>query len=288
LRLGFFALVAIVAALIAVDFSLAWVYISALTQPGCSAPISLDDIDLPEEHWLPTEDGHSLRAWYYPSKNGAAILALGGIGGSLGEALPPARALIEAGYGVLQIDSRACAKPPARVTLGADEMQDVVAGLDFLLSRSEVAPDRIGGLGFSMGGVTLIQAAARLPQIQALIAEGGYDQLGHHIVQPGAKTSLGRKIFLYTVAGVFWLQTGVNPWEVSPIADLPAISPRPVFLIYGEHEIARANGRAQFDAAGEPKRLWVVPGGDHGDNYHIAIEEYERRVLEFFDQALGR
>ncbi|MBC8507913.1 MAG: hypothetical protein ISR58_11665 [Anaerolineales bacterium] len=294
LRLGIFSLVALLAALIAVDVGLAWVYVSALTQPGCSAPINLEEIDLPEEHWLTTEDGLLLRAWYYPSKNGAAVLALGGIGGSLGDVLPPVRPLIEAGYGVLQIDSRACARPHARVTLGAYEIHDAAAGIAFLLTRPDIDPEKIGAIGFSMGGVTIIRAAAlrqssgqaRQPQIKALVAEGGYDQLGKHIIQPDAGHSLPRKIFLYTVAGVFWVQIGVNPWEISPLDDIAKISPRPVFLIYGEHELERGGGKAQFDAAEEPKLLWVVPRGDHGGNYQVAKEEYERRIVEFFKQAL--
>jgi len=286
LRLSVFVLVAITAALLAVNFSLAWIYVSALTQPGCVSSNYLDEIDPPEEHWLTTEDGISLRAWYYPSKNGAAILALGGISGSLGDSLPPVKTIIEAGYGVLQIDSRACAKPQARVTLGADETYDAATGLDFLLARPEVDPDKIGAFGFSMGGVTLIRATARHPQIQALIAEGGYDQLGAHIVQPSIDHSLPRRIFLYTVAGIFWAQTGVNPWAINPLDEISQISPRPVFLIYGEHEIARGGGQLQFDAAIEPKSLWIVPGGDHGNNAQVAGKDYNRKVLEFFNKTL--
>ncbi len=286
LRLGVFALVAVIAVLIAVDISLAWIYVTALTRPGCAAPTHLDNIDLPEQHWLTIEDGHSLQAWYYPSSNGAAILALGGIGGSLGEVLPPVRPLIESGYGILQIDSRACAQPPARVTLGADEAQDAKTGIDFLRSHPEIDPERIGAFGFSMGGVAVIRAAAQHSEINAVIAEGGFDQLGKHILQPDVEHSLPRRIFLYTVAGIFWLQTGSNPWQIDPLEDISKISPRPVFLIYGEHEIGRGGGQAQYDAALEPKSLWIVPRGDHGRNYLIATEEYHQRVLDFFNRTL--
>ncbi len=288
------------AAIVAVDVSLAWIYVSALTKPGCSQPIDLGELDPPEEHWLSTEDGHAIRAWYYPSKNGAAILALGGISGSLGDTLPPVRPLLEAGYGVLQIDSRACAQPSARVTLGGNEIYEAAAGVDFLLQLPDLDPEKIGAFGFSMGGVTLIRAVAlqqgsgqshqpkiqALSAIQALIAEGGYDQLGAHIIQPGAGHSLPRTVFLYTVAVVFWTQTGVNPWGVSPIEDISNLGPRPVFLIYGEHEIQRGGGQAQFDAAQQPKSLWVVPGGTHGGNYQIAQDEYDQKVVDFFDKSL--
>ncbi len=269
------------------DVTIAWLYVSALTRPGCPQTAFLDDLPEPEQHWLRLEDGRALRAWYYPSENGAAILAMGGLGGALGHKLPPVAPLIRAGYGVLQIDTFACAEPPARVTLGAREVDAAAAGVDFLLVHPDVDPDRIGAIGFSMGGVTLIRAAARQPHIRALVAEGGYDHLGEHIARPGVEKSLPRAVFLHTVAAVYWLQTGVNPWRISPRADIAAISPRPVLLIYGEEEVARGGGWAQYEAAGEPKEIWIVPGGDHGGNYRVAPDAYERRVLSFFERYLG-
>ncbi len=41
-----------------------------------------------------------------------------------------------------------------------------------------------------------------------------------------------------------------------------------------------------FDAASEPKELWAVPEAGHVDLHLIASEEYERRVLSFFDRYL--
>jgi uncharacterized protein len=286
LRLLIFALVACLSVLMAVDLTLAGMYVYALTHPGCSSSFHLENTPDPQDVWLKTEDGLAIRAWFYPSQNGAAVLSLGGVGGSLGGNLPPVSALLDAGYGVLQIEGRACAQPPRAVTLGGDELLDAQAGLEFLMHRDDVDTKRIGAFGFSMGGVTALRLAARQPQIRAVVAEGGYDQLGTHITQPRAQLSLPREIFLYTVAGSFWLQTGINPWSISPLAEIPEIAPRPVMLIYGEHEIQRGGGDLQYQAAGEPKTLWVVPGGDHGSNFLLDPQEYNRRVLEFFERAL--
>jgi uncharacterized protein len=273
--------------LVAVDLTLAGMYVYTLTHPGCSSPaLRLENMPDPEDVRLKTEDGLTIQAWFYPSQNGAALLSLGGVGGSLGSSLPPVGVLLNAGYGVLQIEGRACAQPPRVVTLGGNELLDAQAGLEFLLDREDVDPQRIGVFGFSMGGVTSLRLAARQPQIKAVVAEGGYDQLGRHITQPGAQLSLPRKIFLYTVAGSFWLQTGINPWSISPLDDISAIAPRPVMLIYGEHEIQRGGGLLQYQAAGEPKTLWVVAGGDHGSNFSLDPQEYNRRVLEFFERTL--
>lgn len=286
LRLGLFVLVTSLAVLLAINFSLAWMYVSALTQPGCSLPQPFLDYDSPEEIWLKTEDDLQLKAWYYPSRNGAALLTLGGVGGSLGDTLPPVRALLDAGYGILQIDGRACAQPPRRATLGGDELFDAQAGLDYLLSRPEIDDSRIGAFGFSMGGVTSLRLAARHPKIQAVVAEGGYDRLGKHITQPGPGKSPTRVIFLHTVALNFWLQTGVNPWSINPRDDIDKIAPRPVLLIYGEHEIERGGGDLQHAAAGGPKELWIVPGGNHGSNFSLYPNEYNRRVIDFLDKYL--
>jgi dipeptidyl aminopeptidase/acylaminoacyl peptidase len=285
LRLAAFAFLTSIALYLAVNLSLAWGYVGALTHPGCIAnPLPILGLPAPVEAALTIEAESKIRAWYYPPKNGAAILALGGPGGALGNSLPPVEFLIRQGYGVLQIDSRACAEPPTRVTLGAREVEEAAAGLDFLLSQEEV--EYIGAFGFSMGGVTAIRAAARHPEIEAVAAEGGYFNLGADFIEPEIHSPLPLKVLLYTVAGSFWLQSGQNPWEVSPIDDLPNVSPRPVLLIYGQNELDDSHAQAHYAAARQPKTLWVVPGGSHGKNYQKAPEEYRQRVLEFFDHNL--
>jgi len=285
LRLAAFALVVSLVAYLSINTVMAWVYISAFTHPKCNhTPRRIEAIPTPQEHLLLTEDGLRLRAWYYPPKNGAVVLSLGGLSGSLGAEMPEVGFLIRQGYGVLQIDSRACAQPPSRVTLGAKEILSAKAGLDFLRDRPET--QHIGAIGFSMGGATAIRAAARYAEIEAVIAEGGFFNLGKDIIEPDLPKPLTQTLLLYTIAGFYWSQTGVNPWGISPVEDLPKISPRPVFLIYGEHELDDGRAYVQFAAAQEPKELWIVNGGDHGSNHLVASEEYERRVSEFFSQTL--
>lgn len=272
--------------LIGVDFSAAWIYVGALIHPPCSLPTPSPNFPTPEQLQLNTEDGILIPAWYYPSRNSAAIITLGGMGGALGSALPDVEPLLETGYGVLQIGSRACATPIRPVTLGANEVYDAAAGLAFLHTRAEVDPAQIGIFGFSMGGAGAIRTAARFTQISAVLAEGGYFNLGEDFVEPGMDEPPARKLFLYTIAGVFWLRTGVNPWQVSPVTDIGRLSPRPLLLIYGEREAASGRAQLQFDAAGEPKALWIVPGGDHGQNHRVAPEIYAQRVVDFFNQSL--
>jgi dipeptidyl aminopeptidase/acylaminoacyl peptidase len=285
LRLSAFTLGISILFYLIVNIGLARLYVAALTHPGCNPkPTPVQNVTQPEEHIILTADGLHVRTWYYPPQNSAVVIVLGGPSGSLGQSLPPVDFLLRDGFGLIQVDSRACATPPASVTLGANELMDAEAALKFLQSRPEVK--QIGAIGFSMGGVTAIRTAARHPDIAAVVAEGGYFNMGKDLVEPEQPKPLYLNVFLYTIAGFFQYQYGINPWEISPVDDLPRISPRPVLLIYGEYELHDGHGDIQFAAAREPKELWIVPGGAHGTNYQIAPQEYERRVLEFFNQAL--
>ncbi len=256
-------------------------YAYALTHPACQPPDRIaGDVPPFTEIFLTSADGVRLRAWYYPTNNGAVILALGGMQGSLGDRLPEVAFLLKQGFGVLQVDSRACAQPPAVVTLGGKEVLDAMAALDFLRGQPEV--NRIGVMGFSMGGVTAIRAAARHSEIAAVLAEGGYYNLGDDILDSDRPVPMLKRYLLWNVAMSYWLQTGVNPWQVCPLDDLPRISPRPVYLIYGEYESSSGRAEQQFSSARPPKTLWLVPGGDHGRNHLVAPSEYQRNVINFF------
>lgn len=268
---------------LAIDLGLAWIFVSGLIYPKCLDPQPLPDTAQPVEAWVATRDGHSIRIWYYPHKNGAVIISLGGLNGSLGTQIPPVKSLIRGGYGIVQVDTRACGVPPAPVTLGGDELYDAEAALAFSTAQAGVNPDQIGTIGFSMGGTTAIRLAARHPEIQAVVRDGGFTDLAD-MLAPTEGASIQQKIFQNTIYWIFSMRTNLDPTTVSPIQDIRMLNPRPVLLIYGEAEAE--SGKAQFEVASYPKELWIVPDGTHGRNHVVAAEEYEQRLLDFFNQSL--
>jgi hypothetical protein len=82
----------------------------------------------------------------------------------------------------------------------------------------------------------------------------------------------------------FRCYTGVDPASVRPIDSVAKISPRPLFFIAGEREAEANQTQAQFEAAGLPKELWLVPQVGHGGYGDRWPQEYERRIVDFFDQ----
>ena len=112
-----------------------------------------------EEVSFPTQDGLQLAGWFIPPANdmdGATIIYVHGLGSNRGDLLEQAALLSNQGFGALLFDLRNHGKSQGEITtLGYMESKDVRAAVDYLLSRSDVNPHRIGLVGISMGGATL-------------------------------------------------------------------------------------------------------------------------------------
>lgn len=257
-----------------------------ITHTGCRTfhqlPVAPAEISVQ----LTSPDGTLIPALYYPSRNRAAIIALGGLDGALGDNLPPVSFLIQAGYGVLQIGSRSCASPSKPVTLGYRELGDADAALEFLLRQPEIDGERIGLIGFSMGAATAIRLAAQSDQVAGVVAESSYFNLGKDILDSDRNPTLLQRLVLSGIDFSYRLQIGADPHTISPIDALPRLAPVPILLIFGEHELASTRASKQIAAAGDTAQTWIVPGGSHGTNYLIDRQSYETKVLGFFDATL--
>ena len=65
------------------------------------------------------------------------------------------------------------------------------------------------------------------------------------------------------------------------------IAPRPVLLIAaGDIEAEVVFNTIYYEAAAEPKELWVAPDSGHMGAFHTYPEEYEERLIDLFDHAL--
>jgi pimeloyl-ACP methyl ester carboxylesterase len=82
--------------------------------------------------------------------------------------------LTKKGYAVLRVDDRGAGKTKGNVTdaSSADFAKDVEAGLDYLETRKEVNPKKLGLLGHSEGGVIAPMVAARRKEVDFIILWG--------------------------------------------------------------------------------------------------------------------
>ncbi|QSQ18782.1 alpha/beta fold hydrolase [Pyxidicoccus parkwayensis] len=230
-------------------------------------------------------DGLTLRGWYVPSRNRAAVVLVHGFADNRTQLLFEGRALARAGFGVLLFDLRAHGESDGdRVTWGDGERHDVKAALDFVIARPDVDPARVGLFGFSMGGTTALLVASEDTRVKAVAAAGAYPALEADVYSGyGRWGALSAEPVLWTLR-----HAGVDVKAVRPIDGMCKLQGRPLLLVNGDVDPdAPAKLQASlFRAACEPKSLWVVQGAGHGQYSKVAPEEYERRLRQHFTQAL--
>lgn len=239
-----------------------------------------------EDVSFPAASGASIRAYFIPGTTGAAVIIPPAMGGGRGNRLEEADVFARHGYAVLAFESRRCAGM-GPLSLGYKEAGDIGDALAYLQSRDDVNSDRIAVFGFSSAGAAAVMAAARYPDLQAVIAEGGYSEFARTVV---GLDELGGPVVAAIYKGAMGLTyravTGVSIHRLSPLDAIAVITPRPILLIYGTEERSLADGIEQYNAAGENATLWVVEGAGHGDYVRVAPAGFEWRVITFLDQAL--
>ncbi|NOJ81538.1 alpha/beta hydrolase [Myxococcus xanthus] len=232
-----------------------------------------------------TSDGVPLKGWYVPSRNRAAVVLVHGFADNRAQLLFEARTLAGAGYGVLLFDLRAHGESGGdTVTWGDRERRDVTAALDFISARPDVDPGRLGLFGFSMGGTTSLLVASEDARVKAVAAAGAYPALEADIYAGyGRWGAMSAEPVLWTLR-----RAGVTVDAVRPIDGMCRLGGRPLLLVNGDVDPdAPAKLQASlFQAACEPKSLWVVEGAGHGQYARVAPEEYARRLIQHFGAAL--
>lgn len=234
---------------------------------------------------LTTDDDVSLAAWYAPPQNGAAIVLLHGSGNSRDAARAHAEMLARSGFGVLALDLRGHGESGGDINrLGWQGTQDVGAAVRYLQTREEVRV--IGGLGLSVGGEILLGAASEYPVLRALVSEGAtYRSLDEFEALPehrGFLNSLQIRVMSLAVM----LFGGGRP-STPILSSITAAPDTPLLLIAAGNESDEIAYNKVFAAAVSPRaEVWVVPGAGHTQGLSRAPEDYERRVIEFFEEAL--
>ena len=201
---------------------------------------------------------------------------------------PHARMLVEHGYGVLVYDRRGeGASQGDPNLLGWGGSRDVHAAVEFLEGRSDVDPARIGGLGLSVSGEMLLQAAAESPKLAAVVSEGAGNRTLSEQLEYYSDAMVVRG-FHSLIAQQASMMLFSNEHAPTSLVDLVTqIAPRPVLLVWAPNspnqEGLNPTYRRQI---GPSASLWSLPNAPHIGGLKERPEEYERRVIDFFDQAL--
>ncbi|HUP27717.1 MAG TPA: alpha/beta hydrolase [Chloroflexia bacterium] len=206
---------------------------------------------------------------YLPEKSGPwspGIIVCHGFGSGKHRYAEFGERAAAAGYAALIPDLRGHGESGGEVD--ANIFNDVAAALLYLQNRPEVNPMNISMRGTSLGGWLAIHASAHLIDISPVIAyapatetgmlvlmeEVGLVQRGHKsplVSDPPPRVNVNSMVQLL--------------YRVDILKAAKRIHPRPLLLVHceGDDVVPPHSSQRIYDEAGEPKALWLLPGGDH-------------------------
>jgi hypothetical protein len=219
------------------------------------------------EIMLKTADGLSLLSWYLPPRDGRPVIAyFHGNGGHIGYRAERLRRFARTGYGVLMAEYRGYGGNP-----GTPSERGLVADggavLDFLGGEG-MTPNRLVIYGESLGsGVAVPLATQR--EVAGVILEAPFTSVAevaqyHYSFIPAS--ALVRDRFD----------------SLARISDVKG----PILVLHGERDriVPVRFGRALFEAAPQPKELWLAPEAGHEDLVRYGALE---AVLDFVRRRVG-
>ena len=231
----------------------------------------------------PSLNGKTLKALFFKTdqKPKGTIVHFHGNFGNVSNHFPLALFLLKYGYDVLAFDYQGYGASEGTPT-PKNLVEDGIASVRYAQAHLRVPGTGVAVFGQSLGGSTAIVVTAEEPEIKAAVIEAAFS--GHAAM---ARAALGRHIFtwpLYPIAPLF-----VNH-SYDAIRFVDGISPRPVLFIHGDKDeiVPLEMSKALFAKAGEPKKLWIVPGAVHLGVHKIEGKHYEEEIAGFFDQTLER
>ena len=236
-----------------------------------------------------TDDGLTLRGWWLPQpQSDRVIVGFTGHRGAKHELLGIGSGLWRAGNNVLLFDFRGRGDSDiAPLSLAHKELPDARAAIRY---ASERMPNgKVGVIGYSMGAAVALLVTAADPNIAAVVADSPFASI-RDVLENAYKLRRLPPRFLLELSDV------INRWRygyqfeaVRPVDVVGQIAPRPLLVIHGTADslIPAEQGQQVYDAAGEPKELWLVPDAIHCGAYFVDRPAYVERVAAFFDRALS-
>src|SRR5687768_4672686 len=229
----------------------------------------------------------SVHGWLVRGRRGdGVILLVHSLRSNRIEMLSRAKFLNEQGYGVLLIDLRAHGETPGeRITFGVGEAEDVEASVAYL--RNAFPRERIAAIGVSLGAAAIV-LAKHLPRLDAVVLESLHPTI-EEAVENRLRLHLGEfgPVFSPLLLWQLSFRLDVSPVDLNPISRIGDLD-CPLLLISGtdDQHTKVAETERLFATAGQPKEMWIVPGGGHFNMHSYAGKEYEDRILYFLDRYL--
>jgi pimeloyl-ACP methyl ester carboxylesterase len=247
-----------------------------------------------EETTLTSEDGLSIKAWYVPAErpSSKAAVMVHGHGANRAtwiETPTVLGALHDAGYNAVMLDLRRHGESGGEwITMALKEDNDVRAAVRWAQAKGNTA---IGLVGNSLGGATSIHAGATTPAVKAVWDDCSFASVFQAISSAAKMLNLPhRELVAPAILETASRRIGEDLSVSQPQKWIAQFGGKPISIVHGAKDpyINAENSVWNFNAAQNPKSLWMVPGAGHGDSSEHAPAEYQKRLVTFFETYVGR
>ena len=204
---------------------------------------------------------------------GGVVLYLHGNGSNVGANVEHANRFHRLGLSVFVIDYRGYGKSQGDFPSESQVYEDAQLAWDYLVQQRGVNPNQIYIYGHSLGGAIAINLAVRHPEAARLIVEGSFTST---------------RAMVDFQKGLFWL----FPTDLLLTQRFDSLSKvdrlqMPVLFIHGtaDNVVPVEMTKKLFDAAPDPKQLYIVPDGGHNNVAQIGGAEYLQIVSQFLGSS---
>ena len=257
-----------------------WMLGSALVKP-VNHPVPLPSGFSAEVVSLPASN-HAVAGWWLDSGDQTpVVLLLPAVRADRSSMVSRARLLIAHKFSVLLIDLQGHGETPGdAITFGWRESRDVRTAFEWL---KQTAPSRpVGVIGCSLGGASVLLG----PQpcgFDAVVLEAVYPRFTR-AVENRIRIRLGPMAPLLAPFLLVQLEPRlhVSPRDLEPIRSIGSLG-APVLVVAGSRDkhTTLADSEELFQAAAEPKEIWIIDGARHQDFLAFDPAGYESHIMAF-------
>jgi hypothetical protein len=228
-------------------------------------------------------DGQRLHGWLLlarqPSRG--TVLFLHGNAENISTHIRAIDWLPSVGYDVFLFDYRGFGQSEGDPTI-AGALDDIESALGLVARDARFGNRDVAIYGQSLGAALGIHASAHSAwrgNIRAVVAESAFSDY--------------RAIVRETLASAWltlafqWPVSSLMNNDYSPIESVGLLSPIPVLVIHGDQDriVPAYHGAFLYDAARQPKELWIIPNGQHAG----AMRSYllRARLRDYLDKKFS-
>jgi pimeloyl-ACP methyl ester carboxylesterase len=170
---------------------------------------------------------------------------------------------------VVSFDFRGHGRSGGQSTLGDREINDVDVAVAY---ARELGYTHVATIGFSMGASIVLRHAGLVGGVDAVVSVSGPGhwyyrgtrsmRRVHWAVEHRAGRLVSRGVLHTRISGGRW-----DPVPMPPAEAAARIAPVPLLVVHGDADkyFPVAHAQQLFDAARDPKELWIVPGFGHAE-----------------------